>query len=309
MMKPRVLINLNLSLIFAVGLMGFIGSTVVLAQNSRPLVKVNGKPITEQDLQVQFLTRNIPPEQQTLLREQFLNDLIDQRLMQGYLQEEKVRVNKARVEESLAQVYQIIREANRDPQEVLQRLGLSEQMLLEELKLPLAWQVHLEEKVPPEKLRQFFDSRRQQFDGTKMHLRQIFLKVENQEQEEIALNQLSQIKTGIEKGEIAFEEAARKYSQAPTANKGGDLGFVSYRGEMPISITGPAFELKQGELSVPFLSPFGAHLIQVVEIQSGDLSLEDVRNEVWNEMSEMVWNNIVSSRRKSANIEWLTSPQ
>ena len=277
--------------------------TLVIAQDQTALVRVNGKPITEQDLRLQFLTRNIPAEQQPALREKFLNDLIDQRLVQEYLQEQNVRVNKARVEESLAKVYQIIREADRDPAEVLARLGLDENMLRQELMLPLAWQVHLEEKVPPEKLRQFFESRHQQFDGTKLRLRQVFLRVPDGE-EDAALKKLMQIKMQVEMGSLDFAAAARQYSEAPTASKGGDLGFVPYEGEMPVTITGPAFELKQGEISEPYLSPFGAHLVQVVDTQPGELSLEDVRTEVWNAMSDDGWQTIVDRRRKDARIEW-----
>ncbi|WP_197440248.1 peptidylprolyl isomerase [Polystyrenella longa] len=282
-------------------------SSSVMAQNNKPLVQVNGTTITERDLQLQFLTRNIPAEQQLELRESFLNDLIEQRLIQEYLQEEKVQVNKVRVEESLSRVYKIIREADRDPVEVLERLGLNEQMLRDELMLPLAWQVHLEEKVSSDKLREFYvqQGRYRQFDGTKLHLRQIFLKLRTADAVDEMVERMNQIAQQISDGKIDFGDAARKYSEAPTAAQGGDLGFVPYEGVMPLSITGPAFALQKGELSEPFVSPFGVHLIQVVDEKPGDLSLEDVRTEVWNAMSESVWNDIVSHRRDEADIEWI----
>ncbi|MEZ6045648.1 MAG: peptidylprolyl isomerase [Planctomycetaceae bacterium] len=296
--------NLHSVLLFHVAVLMLLFIEPVIGAQGTSIVEVNGNPITEQDLQIQFLTRNIPSDQQAGLREQFLNDLIDQRLMQEYLQEQKVKLNETRVQESLSKVYKIIREANRDPEEVLQNLGLTEQMLRKELMLPLAWEVHMEQKVTPELLHRFYEKNQNKFDGTELRLRQIFLKVNTIEEEEPALHKLDQIRQQIVSGQLPFEEAAQRFSQAPTAKNGGDLGFVPYQGQMPITITAPAFERGKGELTAPFLSPFGAHLIQVIDVKPGELSLEDVRTEVWQAMSETVWNNIITARRETAEIKW-----
>jgi peptidyl-prolyl cis-trans isomerase SurA len=68
-----------------------------------------------------------------------------------------------------------------------------------------------------------------------------------------------------------FAELARNHSEDATASKGGDLGWVA-PGE-----TVPEFEramnsLKDGEISPPIQSPFGWHLVQVLERRSEELS-------------------------------------
>jgi peptidyl-prolyl cis-trans isomerase SurA len=68
-----------------------------------------------------------------------------------------------------------------------------------------------------------------------------------------------------------FAELARTNSEDATASKGGDLGWVA-PGE-----TVPEFEramnsLKNGEISPPIQSPFGWHLVQVLERRSEELS-------------------------------------
>ncbi|MDR1164048.1 MAG: peptidylprolyl isomerase [Candidatus Accumulibacter sp.] len=73
-----------------------------------------------------------------------------------------------------------------------------------------------------------------------------------------------------------FAELARLYSQDGTATKGGDLGWV-YPGD-----TVPEFEqamdaLKPGELSEPVQTPFGFHLIEVLERRVQDVSTERQR--------------------------------
>jgi peptidyl-prolyl cis-trans isomerase SurA len=73
-----------------------------------------------------------------------------------------------------------------------------------------------------------------------------------------------------------FAELARLYSQDGSATKGGDLGWV-YPGD-----TVPEFEqamdnLKPGELSEPVQTPFGFHLIEVLERRVQDVSTERQR--------------------------------
>jgi peptidyl-prolyl cis-trans isomerase SurA len=73
-----------------------------------------------------------------------------------------------------------------------------------------------------------------------------------------------------------FAELARQYSQDGSAAKGGDLGWVN-PGD-----TVPEFEqamnaLKDGELSAVVQSPFGMHLIQVIERRQRDVSEERQR--------------------------------
>jgi len=73
------------------------------------------------------------------------------------------------------------------------------------------------------------------------------------------------------KGGTDFAELARVHSEDASASKGGDLGFVA-PGD-----TVPEFEramnaLKDNDISEPVQTPFGWHLIQVLERRSDELS-------------------------------------
>lgn len=72
---------------------------------------------------------------------------------------------------------------------------------------------------------------------------------------------------------VAFAELARLHSQDGSATKGGELGWI-YPGD-----TVPDFEramdaLAPGEISPPTQSPFGWHLIEVLERRIADVSAE-----------------------------------
>ena len=62
-----------------------------------------------------------------------------------------------------------------------------------------------------------------------------------------------------------FATVAKKYSDDPTAlSNGGDMGW-SARGRMVPEFEAVAFRLKPKEISMPFESPFGMHVMQLME--------------------------------------------
>lgn len=90
-----------------------------------------------------------------------------------------------------------------------------------------------------------------------------------------AKNRLVLLKERIENGG-SFEELARLNSEDVTASKGGDLGWVSPGDTVPDFEKAMA-ALKPGQVSPPVQSPFGWHLIQVLERRSEDVSRERQR--------------------------------
>jgi foldase protein PrsA len=80
--------------------------------------------------------------------------------------------------------------------------------------------------------------------------------------DDAARTRLEQIRKEIDGG-LAFEEAARKYSQDPNAaqNK-GDLGFIA-RGQFVKAFEDAAFTLQVGQMSQPVKTELGYHLIRI----------------------------------------------
>ena len=108
------------------------------------------------------------------------------------------------------------------------------------------------------------------------HARHILIKVNEVVSESEARHKLDGLYERIRNG-VKFEELAKLFSQDGSATKGGDLGWL-YPGD-----TVPEFErvmdrLKPGELSEPVRSPFGFHLIQVIERRVQEASNERKRS-------------------------------
>lgn len=74
-----------------------------------------------------------------------------------------------------------------------------------------------------------------------------------------------------------FAELARLHSQDGSATKGGDLGWL-YPGDTVPEFERAMNELKPGEVSRPVKSPFGYHLIEVLERRVQEVSSDRQRN-------------------------------
>lgn len=102
--------------------------------------------------------------------------------------------------------------------------------------------------------------------------RHILIKASELVSDNEARSRLRNLKERLE-NKTDFAQIARANSEDTSASKGGDLGWLS-PGD-----TVPEFEramnaLKPGQISEPVRSPFGWHLIQVVERRSSDMSKE-----------------------------------
>jgi len=78
---------------------------------------------------------------------------------------------------------------------------------------------------------------------------------------------IKEIKGKLDKGED-FAALAKEYSVDGTAEKGGDLGFISYDDPtMDQDFKEEAFKLKKDEISAPLQTQYGWHILQVTDIK------------------------------------------
>ena len=106
---------------------------------------------------------------------------------------------------------------------------------------------------------------------TQTHARHILIRTSADIDDNDAQDKLVELKQRIEQGD-AFADLANEYSEDPGSKiRGGDLGWAS-----PGQFV-PAFErameaLAEGEISEPFKSQFGWHLMQVLERREIDMA-------------------------------------
>lgn len=140
---------------------------------------------------------------------------------------------------------------------------------------------------------------------TQTHARHILIKTNELTSESDARSRLLQLKERIENG-VKFDELARLHSEDASASKGGDLGWLN-PGD-----TVPDFEkamdaLQPDEVSAPIQSPFGWHLIQVLERRNQDVTQERqklmARKAIRERKAEEAFEDWVRQIRDSAYVE------
>lgn len=273
---------------------------------SPAIVIVNGEPITEADVRFMKVSRQMaktgPAGDDDLVER-----LIDRVLVRKFLASRKAEVDAKQLDDAVGQLKRQLRESNRNPDELLGELGYDDARVREELSLLLAWQGHVRRVSTTAEIQKYFESHRAEFDGTEVRASQIFRKLPSEPGSADVENSrklLADLRTQIVAGKRTFADAAREHSEAPSREQGGDVGWFAYRGRMPVEISSVAFGLQKGEVSAPFRTRFGLHLVTVTDRKAGEISLEDARPEILSALSDSHWRKVVAQERARAKIEY-----
>jgi peptidyl-prolyl cis-trans isomerase SurA len=109
------------------------------------------------------------------------------------------------------------------------------------------------------------------------HARHILVRVNEIVSESDAKAKIDRLKERIDAG-AKFEELAKLNSEDTTSAKGGDLGWLNPADTVP-EFDEAMKKLEPGQISAPVRSPFGWHLIQVLERRRQDITADRERSE------------------------------
>ncbi|HEX6794037.1 MAG TPA: peptidylprolyl isomerase [Casimicrobiaceae bacterium] len=109
------------------------------------------------------------------------------------------------------------------------------------------------------------------------HARHILIKVNEQTSEADAKAKIDRLRERLVAG-ASFEDIARANSEDTSSAKGGDLGWLSAGDTVP-DFEHAMDKLKVNEISQPVRTPFGWHLIQVLERRKQDVTQQRRRDE------------------------------
>ncbi len=108
---------------------------------------------------------------------------------------------------------------------------------------------------------------------TQTRVRHILVRTNEVVSESEARRRLEDIRERVVNGSADFAQMARVHSDDASAGRGGELDWV-YPGDTVPDFERAMQELKVGEISPPVRTPFGYHLIQVLERRAADISPE-----------------------------------
>lgn len=120
---------------------------------------------------------------------------------------------------------------------------------------------------------------------TQTRARHILLRTSEQSPQAATVRRMEDLRRQIERGDRTFEAIAREVSEDGSAAGGGDLGWAS-PGQFVPEFEEAMNKLPLLGLSVPVVTRFGVHLIQVVERRETTLELKELREQVRNQLRE-----------------------
>ncbi len=142
---------------------------------------------------------------------------------------------------------------------------------------------HLKDKVTEEAITNYYNNNLAKYEEKKVHVAHILLRLNrnmDESQRKVKQTTIQEAYSKIQAG-LDFSEAADKYSEdAISAKKGGDLGWLA-QGSIHKAFSEAAFSIKEGAMSQPIETPYGYHIIKVLEAPKVNRkSFESVKGEI-----------------------------
>lgn len=243
------------------------------------------------------LGEKVPEQQRPWLEAQTLGQIIERRIALHYLRRHRFQISDYHVTAAVADIRSKLEQKKSTLEKYLRHCGFTEKSLRAQLAWRMSWEKYVADRVTDDDAKMFFDANRRDFDGTKARIAHILIRIEKPADVGAAKSKAAAILKEILSSKLTFSEAAAKYSIAPTAERGGEIGLISRHGEMVEVFSAAAFALEKDEISQPVVSPFGVHLIRCIEIQPGDGKWTDVRDGLRSAIIQRGFRRIVAAER------------
>lgn len=204
------------------------------------LATINGQKITLQEFENFLRFKRIPNDDENL----------EKRIMEQYLDRE-----------ALAAVI--------EQQKVLDS-GLIEAELDEfkkEMIISRYFEKYLAEQVTDQAVASYYNSNAAEYEQRKARAGHILIRLNknmSEEERQVKLTTAQEAFSKIKSGED-FSKIAEEYSEDKiSAKKGGDLGWIK-EGTIDQRFSKTVFALEEGSVSEPFETPFGFHIVKLIE--------------------------------------------
>jgi peptidyl-prolyl cis-trans isomerase C len=294
---------------------------------------VNGQVIPE--VAVYRALRQFPPATQELARKEILAHLIENALIDQYLNAIKITVEPQEVESLLNELKAELVTAKKDYAKELEAMMLTEAEFRAEVTAQMKWEKFIKQQGTDQALKQLFDSSPDVFDGTLVRARHILMTPGNDEaKQKEAAQKLRGIKQVVEleaakavaalpptadalakeqtraaKTEELFAAYAKEYSVCPSKKDGGDLNYFPRAGAMVEPFAKAAFETKPGQMTDVVATEFGYHLILVTARKQGTpKKFEEVKEDVRMLYAMRLREAVVAQMKPKAQITITTPP-
>lgn len=298
--------------------------TLEEAQKNRWVAIVNREPITSEQLDLAVYRHlyqrgkapeEIPDKNYLMIRRATLQSLIDDTLVRQYSEGDQYRAPQEEIDQFI-ESWESQFSGEEEIEERSEYQDISAEERREELARIWSQKKWIEMRIEPgvdvtdEEVRAWFDANKEEGEGfvepEKIHARHIFLstvEIDDETREQL----INEIHAKLTSGEAKFEELAKQYSEDERSKKwGGDLNWFA-RDRLAEDFTEKVFSMKSGEVSDPFRTTIGWHIVEVLDRQPErpvkfDEVKAEIRAHLENTRSQETIKVLLNKLRKVANI-------
>ena len=153
----------------------------------------------------------------------------------------------------------------------------------------------------------YYNEHKSEYTNAQVKASHIIIKTQNddgtemsQDKVDSAKKQIDEIYAKIKAGED-FAKLAKQYSQDASKDAGGDLGFFS-KGQMVKEFEEVAFSMKVGEVSEPFKTKYGYHVVKLTDKKEDTTDPKQVKEFLKGTLQQEKFNKYVEELKKAAKI-------
>jgi parvulin-like peptidyl-prolyl isomerase len=268
--------------------------------------QVDGTPILVSQLRQELKSitdkLTLTPEAHQRIAEKLLEQVIQRRLVLGYLRRSGQSASAEDIAVAVEQLRLRLKLEEKSLELYLKEKQLDQQQLETQIAWQLSWPRFQSKYLTDDNLQRYFEKHREQFDGTERKVAHILLKSNEEVDDKQLIARQQSLRLQIVAGDFTFAEAARDHSESPSAEKGGEIGWINWNGPMPGSFTTAAFSAAPGTVSAPVQTRFGVHLVQCLEIKPGKLGWQDAREPLRNAVVRYLFSWAADQQRERVEI-------
>jgi PPIC-type PPIASE domain. len=293
--------------------------------NSKDIaVNVDGKYLTKSQLEKEIIELmelykdKIPKDKtkeiQANMKKQLVENFIIRTVLENEIEKRKIQATEKEINQSIEQIKESLPPGKKIA-DFLKENRLTKEKFNEDIaftiKVKQLVQIDLGNKAKPssKEISKFYNENKDKFVAQEsVHVRHILIAIDKDDDEKTKAEKKSKIED-LHKQLIdgaAFAEVARKNSDCPSKENGGDLGIIK-KGETVQQFEDAAFSQEKNVIGPVISTEFGHHIIQVIDHDKGKtITLADAKKEISDYLEQQkqaeAFNSLVKKLRDNAKI-------
>ena len=277
--------------------------------------RVNNEVISLTDVKAVLDARPAPvalaKEQERAVRKAALDMLVDDMLMRQFLRTKVAQPSPGEVDKVVEELRDALKKQNKTLDQFLRDEKQTDQTLRADVVTDLQWKSFLGARYSEAETKAYFETHRPFFDKVQVKASHILVKASataTQPEKDNLKARLENLRTMIKNNQLTFEEAARKYSDCPSKERGGDLGFFTYKFMVVEPFSRAAFATQVGDITGVVPSEFGMHIIKVTDRTPPEPAdfyiMKDIVRKTMAQEQDL-FRDILNQQRRTAKIDFV----